>query len=75
MHSLFIYTTTFMKTLKKGFRLLFLFLLIILASFGIGIAGAIPVLPKSKRNETEIQTEFFEKRKDLKEIIERNEKE
>jgi hypothetical protein len=54
-----------MKSFKKTLKLLGLVLLIVLASFGIGIAGGVPI-PSSKRKEDtiEISIELLESNED-----------
>jgi hypothetical protein len=62
-------TRQIMKTAKKIFRLICLFLLIVLASFGIGIAGGVPVTPLQRRQENpEITIELVESREDKEEL-------
>jgi hypothetical protein len=58
-----------MKTAKKIVRYICLFLLIVLASFGIGIAGGVPVTPLQRRQENpEITIELVESREDKDEL-------
>ncbi|MES2836682.1 MAG: hypothetical protein V4667_04095 [Bacteroidota bacterium] len=50
-----------MKKFQKKFRLFSLILLVIVASVGIGIAGAIPISTNKKReNLIEIKTELLD---------------
>jgi hypothetical protein len=54
-----------MKNLKKTMRLLGLFLLIVLASIGIGISGGVPISPSNKREDAfEIKIELVESNED-----------
>lgn len=50
-----------MKSFKKTMRLFGFSLLIVLASFGVGISGGAPTLPKNKRDDSnETKTELVE---------------
>ncbi len=49
-----------MQSLKKAFRLLCLSVLIILASFGVGLSGGIAIPVSRKREDNTITTELVE---------------
>ncbi|WP_316744499.1 hypothetical protein [Pedobacter antarcticus] len=49
-----------MQSLKKAFRLLCLLVLIILASFGIGLSSGIVIPVSRKREDNTITTELVE---------------
>lgn len=58
-----------MKKLQKTLRLFSLIILVILASVGIGIGGAIPVTTNKKReNSIEIKTELVETKESKSEL-------
>ncbi len=62
-----------MKHLKKILRLSGLVMLIVLASVGIGITGAAPVLSKNKETfPVEIKIELVEAREDDENTISEN---
>ena len=57
-----------MDRLKKAAKLFGIGLLIVLASFGIGIGGAVPITSKRKKEDTnEIRTELVEGKETIKE--------
>ncbi len=50
-----------MKRFKKTLRLLGLMCLIILAAFGVGIAGGVPIPPSNKRqHDIEVKIELHD---------------
>jgi hypothetical protein len=54
-----------MKSFKKTLRLLGLVLLIVLASFGVGFGGGVPIPPSRKKEDTiEIKVELVESKED-----------
>ena len=58
-----------MKRFKKALKLLALVFLIVLAVFGIGLSGGIPILQSNKRGDkTEINIELFEPEENEKEF-------
>lgn len=60
-----------MDRLKKTVKLFGIGLLIVLASFGIGIGGAVPITTNRKKEDTnEIKTELVEGKESTNEIEE-----
>lgn len=60
-----------MKSLKKAIRLSGLVLLILLATLGIGIGGAVPIPPNKKREDAnEIKIELVEVKEKLIKLTE-----
>lgn len=66
-----------MKKLKKILRILSLILFIVLASVGVGIGGAAPVLPKSKEKNAgdEVKIELLDVQKEKHVVTEEKKKE
>ena len=59
-----------MQKLKKGLKLAGFICLIILASFGVGISGAAPVLPRNRNNNViEITIESIETDEEVEEPV------
>ncbi|MEZ4886693.1 MAG: hypothetical protein R3E32_18335 [Chitinophagales bacterium] len=59
-----------MKKIKSSLRLLALVCLIILAVFGVGIAGGVPVYPSNKReNNIEVRIELIESEEDETDLV------
>lgn len=52
-----------MRTLKRAFRLLCLAVLIILASFGIGLSGGVAIPVSRKREDNQVTIELVESNK------------
>lgn len=60
-----------MKFIKKSLRIIFLVLPIVLASFGLGIGGGIPIPPRNKKedNPFEIKVELDESKESKVEFV------
>lgn len=66
-----------MKKLKKILRILSLILFMVLASIGVGIGGAAPVLPKSKDRDAgnEVKIEMVDVQKEKPVVAQEEQKE
>lgn len=63
-----------MTRFKKTLKYIGLAILIILASTGIGLFGAVPIISSNKRQETVFKIELVEKKKEEEDLLEELEK-